>query len=191
MRTFVLFVALGLQFNILGQYTFSELAHAVKAQEAEELSAILRESERLFSEKLNQYRKIVRAKELKHKDHIWLTALNHCLWMREHKNLSHSEKKGSKYYTGSSPSARLAFVQASLKYGAIGENVAYTELFNEEINETHKLAELLAKEFFDLWKKSPGHRKNMIDKSYNAHAIVILKSGNRFYAVNVFYSDTK
>jgi uncharacterized protein YkwD len=188
MKLFLTMMLIVLQFSLLSQFKISEYTAANKFHESEEMGMILREAAVLFTQKLNNYRKILRAKELKHHDHIWLTALNHCLWMREHKNLSHSEKKGSKYFTGTSPSQRLTFVETNMKYAAIGENVAYLELFEEEINDSENLAEKLAHDFFDIWKKSPGHRKNMLDKSYNYHGIVILKSGRRFYAVNVFFT---
>jgi uncharacterized protein YkwD len=175
-------------FSLLSQFKIDEYTAANKFHKSEDMGMILREAADLFTEKLNNYRKILRAKELKHHDHIWLTALNHCLWIREHKNLSHSEKKGSRYFTGTSPSQRLVFVDGKMKYSTIGENVAYLELLEEEITDSQNLAEKLADDFFNIWKKSPSHRKNMVDKSYAFHGIVMLKSGRRFYAVNVFFT---
>jgi uncharacterized protein YkwD len=188
MRLILTTIILISHFSLFSQFKIVEHTAANKFHESEEMGIILREAAELFTQKLNNYRKILRAKELQHHEHIWLMALNHCLWMRENKNLSHSEKKGSKYFTGTSPSQRLAFVDAGMKYSTIGENVAYLELLEEEINDSENLPEKLAHDFFAIWKKSPGHRKNMVDKSYAFHGTVILKSGRRFYAVHVFFN---
>jgi len=133
-------------------------------------------------------RKAQGAKELQTHNPIWLVALNHCMWMRENKMLEHDEKRGTKYFTGKYPSERLKYVDAKLKYSALGENIAHIDLLEDDIKATENLAEQLSKEFFGIWKKSKGHRQNMISKTFTHHAICILKTGTRFYAVSIFYS---
>lgn len=187
MKSIAFSLLLFVRFALHSQYTIKEYPQAYLAHQSEELGPVLLESARLFTAKLNEYRKRFRAKELVHMDQTWLMAYNHCVWMRAHKNLSHSEKRGSTFYSGYSTSQRLNFVQAGFKFSSLGENIAYTELHDDDLEDVQNLATLLAEEFFVIWKKSSGHRKNMLDKSFTEHGVTILQSGDRFYAVHVFY----
>jgi uncharacterized protein YkwD len=189
MRCVILFVFLVNQISLVGQFNIAQYDLALKVYAQEEMNQVLCETAKRFEEKLTTIRKKNRAKELKHLNQAWLMALNHCLWMREHKNLTHSERKNTKYYTGNALSQRLAFVHSGAQFDGLGENIAYTELPDEEITDPAILAETLAEDFFQLWKDSAPHRKNMIEKSYTHHGLVFLKSGKRIYGVQVFYTN--
>lgn len=188
MRCFVLILVSGFCLSVFGQYKISEYEIALEAHTKDDMGELLHEAAKHFEDKLNTFRKKNRANELKHLNQAWLMSLNHCLWIRENKNLTHSERKNTKYYTGSSLSQRLTFVQSGAQFGGLGENIAFIELADDALMNTVLLAEKLAEDFFQLWKKSPTHRKNMIEKSFSHHGIVFLKSGMRVYGVHVFYA---
>lgn len=43
----------------------------------------------------------------------------------------------------------------------------------------------------DLWMRSPGHRKNLLDPAVDSIGIAVISRGNRFYAVEDFASTVK
>lgn len=67
-------------------------------------------------------------------------------------------------------------------YCLVSENIAYK--FNSLGFETAQLAE----EFFQGWKNSPEHRKNMLDSAVSETAVAVAKSPETgyFYAVQMF-----
>lgn len=170
------------------QFTLKVIEQAKAQYKVEELGTIMLQANEIFSAKVNDYRKKHRASELKIADHCWLMAYNHSLWMRQHNKLDHSEKTGSNYYTGKSTSQRLKYVSTDIDYSSLGENIAFFDLLDEEIENRAEMAEILATEFFEIWRKSPKHRENLLEKSFQFHGFSVLKIGNRFYGTHVFYN---
>ncbi len=68
------------------------------------------------------------------------------------------------------------------KYCLIAENIAY------QFRSTAFSMDELAGRFFEGWKKSPGHRKNMLDPDLTETAVVIARSESTgyYYAVQLF-----
>jgi len=178
----VLFFALPSQ----AQFKLKEADKALDFQKKESLADIISEAETLFLEKVNVYRKTKKAVELKSRKEAQLMALNHSIWMRHHNKLTHSQKKGSPFFSGSSLLKRLEFVDENSRLDVILENVAELNLTTEELENTTALAELLAQGFFDTWKNSPPHRENMLDKEVKFQGISIVQKDKRFYATHVF-----
>lgn len=170
------------------QYTLSNFKQAQQHAAKDEMGEILLAAAQKFTEKVNVYRKKQRAKPFEELDFVWLMAYNHTLWMRQNNKLEHSQKMGSANFSGKSISDRLKFVSDKLRFGSIGENIAYIDFDAEDIEDLESIPELIADEFFHLWRKSSGHRANMLSKMHTSHGIVMLKSGRRIYSSHVFYS---
>jgi uncharacterized protein YkwD len=164
----------------------TEASQAIAFQKKEALSKIILEAEILFLDKVNEYRKSKKAEVLKTRSEAQLMALNHCIWMRHHNKLTHSQKKGTSFFSGSSLLKRLEFVDEKSRIEIVSENVAELDLTEEDYEDKANLAEYLADNFFDTWKSSPPHRENMLDKEIKFHGISIVQKGNRFYATHVF-----
>jgi uncharacterized protein YkwD len=174
-------------FNSHAQFTFADSTQAQKFRTEEEFYQVLTEAEELFLEKLNAYRKSKNAKKLKNVRVLDFMALNHSLWMRHHTKLTHNQKKGSAYFSGISLRSRLEFVNPKSDVGELGENVAYINVPSKMWQSSpDELAEFIAQDFFDTWKNSPGHRQNMLSKTYQFSGVSFLKIGNTIYGTQVF-----
>lgn len=171
---------------IFGQFKLSELSNVESFKQNEEMSAIILEAEKLFMDKVNDYRKSKKRSNLAPANDAMIMALNHNLWMRQNKKFTHSERKGTTYFTGSSLLKRLEFVRNKQPQEIVGENIALINLKQSELSKTAELPELLAEKFFDIWLNSPPHRENLLTKEFNFQGISILKLGNSFYGTHVF-----
>lgn len=81
------------------------------------------------------------------------------------------------------PADRLAvlkdrFPTLVVKYTGMGENVLYTSSSSTD-------ADSIGKAMVDLWIGSPGHRANIVG-NYNLLGAGVYKSGNRWYATQIF-----
>lgn len=182
----LLFVLLFLVLPIQAQYKLQDTEKAAEFQNKEAIAEIIHEAEALFLEKVNEYRKSKKSKEIKFRKEAQLMALNHCIWMRHHNKLTHSQKKESAFFSGSSLLKRLAFVDEHSRLELASENVAELNLTKQELENTTALAAFLAQSFFDLWKNSASHRENMLDKEVKFHGVSILQKGKQFFATHVF-----
>lgn len=183
----VLFVALITVSYTSAQFKITETTKVEEFKKNEELSAVLVQAESLFILKVNAFRKEKKMKELKTHNAAELMALNHTMWMRQHKKLTHSQKIGSHFFSGSTLLKRLEFVDKQSNLAELGENVAYIDLTTENLNKTEEeLSKLISEEFFDTWKNSPPHRENMLDKAFDLCGVSFLKSGMRIYGTHVF-----
>ena len=81
---------------------------------------------------------------------------------------------------GSTPAARAD--QFGYAHCIISENIAYQ--FNSDGFST----EALGKQFFQVWQRSAGHRRNMLDADVTHTAVAIARSADTgyFYAVQMF-----
>jgi uncharacterized protein YkwD len=81
---------------------------------------------------------------------------------------------------GNRPSARAK--QHGYDYCVIAENIAY------QFSTAGFTAEELAHGFFQGWKQSPGHRKNMLDPAVTDTGVAVAHSGQtgNYYAVQMF-----
>ena len=169
------------------QFTISDSIKVQNFLMEEEFHQVLNQAEELFLEKLNAYRKSKNAKKLKNVRVLDFMALNHSLWMRHHTKLTHNQKKGSTYFSGISLRSRLEFVNPKSDVGELGENVAYINVPSKVWQSSpEEQAEFIAQDFFDTWKNSPGHRQNMLAKTYHFSGVSFLKIGNTIYGTQVF-----
>lgn len=81
---------------------------------------------------------------------------------------------------GSEPAQRAQ--NFGYNYCAVAENIAY------QFKSTGFSTQDLAQRFFEGWRNSPGHRKNMLDPDVTETAIAIARSAKtgRHYAVQLF-----
>ena len=184
----LMFFVLMTTFSVVSYAQFS-LVDSLKLKvfvQNEQFSDIISQAELLFMEKVNEFRKSKKRPALQPLLELQYMALNHNLWMRHHEDFTHSEKKGTTFFTGSSLTKRLEFVRQRAVNNMIGENIALVHLTEDELENTNQLPELLAFRFFETWKNSTGHRENMLENGFKNHGIAILKKNNEFYATHVF-----
>lgn len=81
---------------------------------------------------------------------------------------------------GTAPADRAK--KAGYEYCIVLENIAYA------YNSRGFAADKLAEQFTTGWKKSPGHRKNMLDPDATETAVAVARSGKTgyYYAVQMF-----
>jgi uncharacterized protein YkwD len=82
--------------------------------------------------------------------------------------------------TGHGFAARMrAIYQGEMILAPMAENAA--RMRNRKLPDVEKAAALVAQ-----WIKSPGHRKNLTDRTYVSIAIGVVTSGDDIYAVQIF-----
>ncbi len=128
---------------------------------------------KLIMETTNQFRKEEGRGELKSQEQLVETARDFADYLARTDKFSHEAD-------GSDPRARAK----KHKYDPciVAENIAY------EYNSEGFLSEDLARRFMDGWKKSPGHRKNLLDPYILEAGMAVAhgKDPTKFYAVQVF-----
>ncbi len=121
----------------------------------------------------NQFRKQEGRRELKSQPQLVATARDFAEYLARNEKLSHEAD-------GSNPRERVKKHQYDPCI--VAENIAY------EYNSEGFSSENLARRFMDGWKKSPGHRKNLLDPDIleAGMAVAHSKDPTKFYAVQVF-----
>jgi len=168
--------------NLVGLYTYSDLSTLKSESER-----VTEKAEKYFHEILNEYRSKLGKSQLKWLDIHWVAAVNHNTWMAENDQLAHYQRENTPFFSGSSPSDRISFVNdenISVRYS--GENCLYnwTGFFSGTEDER---ALKLAKMLFHQWKSSPGHYANMIRDHHQGHAIAIrIESNGKVWGTSLF-----
>jgi uncharacterized protein YkwD len=91
--------------------------------------------------------------------------------------VGHRSRKGHSFH------ARFeAFAGDSDLYSARGENAA-RERSDGPANDTK------ARRLFQQWLDSGGHRRNMMNRSYNRVSSGVVQKGDHLYAVQIFWSE--
>ena len=112
-------------------------------------------------EKLNEYRKSLNLEILTWNEDVYILTLNHTYYMIEKGEISHDD-----------------FGERVTGYGASNENVA---MFGGSTVDDESGAE----KFFNMWKNSSGHDKNMKSTAVNQGAVGVVKSGNSYYSTMI------
>lgn len=87
--------------------------------------------------------------------------------------------------TGQSFQGRMAaFVGDVTKYPSLGENAA------RDTKDT-AVDSAKARALFGQWVKSPSHRKNMINRSFNFVSTGVIQRGNNIWAVQIFFATPR
>ena len=137
-----------------------------------------------FHKYLNDYRTSRKLKPLRWNDTLWVVAMNHGNYLNENDLFSHQQIARKSLFSGVQPGNRYDFVVKSKhSIAGYGENLFMTSIDYKNSPDQYAL------EAFSAWKKSPGHNKNMLFKSFEEHgtAIVSSESGlifTDFFSIN-------
>jgi uncharacterized protein YkwD len=173
-----------------GPYSYSDLPRLKElAKSKYEDERISKRAELFFHEILNDYRAKLGKSQLAWLDMHWIAAINHNLWMSTNDRLSHSQKANTPYFSGSSPSDRIRYVNdQNERVSYSGENCLYNWV-NFFSGTEDERAMKLAKMLFHQWKSSPGHYTNMTNDYHKGHAIAIyIESSGKVWATSLFGS---
>ncbi len=173
------------------QYILILTASSIRAARWSQLSGSEQEraylEQRVF-EKIDSIRQRSKRPALEHDSILHLSALNHAEYMAEKGKLSHTQSGKSDL---KDPQRRAAYFGAQ-NY-LVGENVMWTD-YNMRITSNKGKRfdganpEDLANAIVAIWKESPDHYKNLMDKRYTLSGIAIVfdREKKRVYACQVF-----
>ncbi len=133
----------------------------------------LGEVTRLIMEGTNRFRKQEDRGELKSQPQLVATARDFADFLARNDKFSHEAD-------GSDPNERAK--KHDYAPCIVAENIAY------EYSSTGFESDDLARRFIEGWKKSPGHRKNMLDADLLEAGMAVARSkeSGKYYAVQVF-----
>jgi len=143
----------------------------------------------LILEKVNELREKKKKPLLSMNNILGKAAVNHADFLKKHKKLSHTQSSRKTR----TPMDRTDYYGGKFSY--VGENIAYTYLYepvkgaeNTRNSVVLKSYEATAEYFYQLWKNSKTHYKNMIDGDFNLSKIRFSfdSKTNRIYGVQVF-----
>lgn len=163
-----------------------------------------------FHDLLNAYRVKNGCIPLSWNNTLWLAARNHNLNMIAQNKLSHNQTRGSKFFSGNEPQARLQFVQGRKgKLNFSGENCLisgyydYDDNYDEDDEDTwyHEIKEPSFEEAIDdkefitsraqmllkLWISSPPHHRNMLSRWHGSHgSSFVITDDNLIFGTDLF-----
>lgn len=145
-----------------------------------------------FHTLLNEYRIKKKLKTYNWDDTLWLAARNHTVWMAENNRLTHLQRKESSFFSGTSYTKRIAFVDGGYRtYNLSGENALYNFVDCSECEMEIK-AKKVAEICFNQWRNSQGHHQNMINKEFVLHAVAfIFDEDDKVWATDLFLDSKK
>ena len=170
-------------------YKTSKIPALLKAAKHERKQKIERLAALKFHKLINAYRMKNRINEIKWDESLWLACRNHDIWMSANKELSHDEKKGTKYFTGIEPGDRYIYVTSGKgNYEWSAENALYN--YDKKGKTINEIANCIAKNAFEQWKNSPGHNENMLGRNHKAHGVAFyIGKGGMVYGTDLFVSN--
>lgn len=131
----------------------------------------------LVFSKINEYRKQNGIHELVWGDNAFNASKHHTKYMIKNKEVGHNE-------ISNTPTAASRLKYYGVDFNFSGENCAMVII---GIIEKYANDEYLATEIIGVWKQSPGHNKNMLNKNYKFGSVSCLKDGNFTYStLNVY-----
>ncbi|MEN8957302.1 MAG: CAP domain-containing protein [Flavobacteriales bacterium] len=145
--------------------------------------------ENLIISKVNKLREKRRKTALTRNHILGLAASNQAEFLKKNKKLSHTQRSRK----SKTPMDRTDLYGGRFSY--VGENIAYTYLYepvkgaaNEERTVVLRSYEETAEYFYQLWKNSKTHYKNMIDGDFALTRIRFSfdSKTKRIYGVQVF-----
>lgn len=145
-----------------------------------------------FHTLLNEYRIKKKLKTYNWDDTLWLAARNHTVWMAENNRLTHLQRKESPFFSGTSYTKRIAFIDGGYRTSNVsGENALYNFVDCSECDMETK-AKKVAEICFNQWRNSQGHHQNMINKEFVLHAVAfIFDEDDKVWATDLFLDSKK
>jgi len=169
--------------------TVAKLPELLKLADIDSIQKIERLAALKFHDLINLYRKTNKLDTLCWDEALWVACRNHNIWMASNSELSHSEKSGTKNFTGSRPEDRYIYATAEKgKSSWSGENALYN--YSDHGNTIEKISNNIAIQSFEQWKRSPGHNSNMLGLSHKSHGVSFyLSKEGRVYGTDLFASS--
>ncbi len=171
--------------------TLADLNHVLKSASQDSLRYIERLAALNFHERLNEYRVKKGKAALRWDEALWLTSHNHCLWMDANEKLSHGQKEGTRYFTGSSPGDRYHYIYGGESpYNWTGENALYN--YSADGISVKEVAQNIAEYSLNQWIRSPGHHENLLSDRHSMHGTAFRINGDgRVWGTDLFgYSSS-
>lgn len=171
--------------------TLADLDHLLKLAPKDSLRYIERLAALSFHDRLNEYRVKKGKPALRWDEALWLTSHNHCLWMDANEKLSHGQKEGTRYFTGSSPGDRYDYIYGGeAPYNWTGENALYN--YSADGKNVKEVAQNIAEYSLNQWIQSPGHHENLLSGSHSMHGAAFRINGDgRVWGTDLFaYSSS-
>ena len=135
-----------------------------------------------FHKYINDYRMSRKLKPLRWNDTLWVVAMNHGIYLNENDLFSHQQITRKSLFSGVQPGNRYNFVvQSKQNIAGYGENLFMISFFNLNTPAHYAL------EAFNAWKKSPGHNKNMLYKSFDEHGTAVVSSESDLIFTDFFF----
>jgi uncharacterized protein YkwD len=145
----------------------AQLNQVIQESKRDSLLLFERECALEFHQIINSYRKANKEKLLKWNDSLWLAARNHSDYLIHNNEFSHQQINSKALFSGKTPSNRALFANPkSLNRYNCGENLVLGNIHGWD-------AIAVAKQAFEIWKKSPGHNDNMLNEDYSEHGAAI------------------
>jgi uncharacterized protein YkwD len=163
-------------------YTIGGLRKLMPNTESDKKLVIEYQASMIFHKLLNNYREENGLNTLSYNNVYWLASRNHNLWMSEN-GISHTEKPGSKYYTGSSPGDRLNYVDKDFCYWR-GENCLANGSYFED-DSLEKIAFNMASTSLEQWRNSKPHNDNMLGVHNNEGTSFLITSDGYVWATSI------
>ena len=132
----------------------------------------------LVFSKINEYRKQNGIHELVWGDNAFKASKHHTKYMMKKKQIGHRE-------ISTTPTATSRLKYYGVDFYFAGENCAMVII---GIIEKYANDEYIATEIIEMWKQSPGHNKNMLNKNYKFGSVSCLKDVYSTYTTLNVYS---
>ncbi len=183
---FVFLILIFFHIQIAAQvFQVTQLAAVINQTKKDSVQKTERLASLKFHKLINDYRKKNKLDTLAWDDVLWLAARNHSVWMGTNNVLSHSEREGTKNFTGADPGGRYAYASAHSSDDWSGENALYN--WSDDGETIEEISDEIASESFTQWKNSPGHDENMRAKSSRSHAVAFyLEPQGPVWATDLF-----
>jgi uncharacterized protein YkwD len=167
----------------------SQIPSLLKLAEKDSIQKIERLAALKFHKIINEYRRENKLDTIAWDEAMWLTCRNHNIWMGANNVLSHDEKSGTNFFTGTEPGDRYKFTTNDKgKSQWSGENALYN--YTKSGKNINEIGSNMASIAFEQWKHSPGHNKNMLGKRHQVHGLAFyLNKDGRVYATDLFASN--
>jgi len=142
-----------------------------------------------FHEIINAYRTAHNKDTLIWSNALWLASSNHNSYVYKNNHYSHIESKEKEDYTGMELIDRFLYLFSKIEpINYFGENLFWRNLPRNIplLKNNEKLADYIAENAFENWKKSYRHNGNMLDGPYVSHGVAFRIDNGRFVSTNLF-----
>ena len=182
---FIFLIVFAQSLNAQTPYRAESIPMFISKSTIDSIACIERTASYYFHCILNNYRKSKGLELLHWNDTLWITGMNHSLWMNRQHELTHVERGKTWYFTGRHVGDRVLYASNGnehLHWSA--ENALYNS--STKGNDISTIALNMAKHAFEQWKGSPGHNKNMLKENSRSHGVAFVITSQHIWVTDVF-----